>query len=128
MARYEEESCTVRFEEGLDDDCHYVVVCFAIPCENSVYHFVNTVGRTGHLGRCRTGHNRCLLYIGHRGIGHDGRSISFGCRCGGNRRHGDDNPVIVVARYPDYGIIDARSVLSMYFEARSGEPERLSCG
>ena len=78
MARYGEERCVVRFKEGLDDDCRYAVDCFANVCESSSYRFVNTVGHTGHPSHRRTGHNRRLLYIGHRGIGHDGRPISFG--------------------------------------------------
>ena len=134
MARYGEVSCVVHFEEGRDDDCHYAVDCFAILYESVAYHFVNIADRTGHSGCRHTGHNRRLLYIGHRGIGHGGRLISFGCRCGIGRRHGGshrhraDDPVNVGARYPEYGMIDARPVVSLYFEARSGEPERPSCG
>ena len=91
MARCGKESCAVRFEDGLDDDCRYVVDCFAILYESSAYHFVNTVDRTGHPGRHRTGHNRHLLYIGHRSICHGGRPISFGCRCGSGRRRGGNH-------------------------------------
>ena len=123
-----------HYGEGLDDDCHYVVDCFAILYESSAYHFMNTVDRTVHPGHRHTGHYRRLLCIGHRGNGHGGRLTSFGCRCGsgrrrGNsRRHGVDDPVIVVARYLDYGMIDTHLVVSMYFGALSGEPERPSCG
>ena len=121
MACYGEEICAVRFEEGLDDDCRDAVDCFTNLYQSSTYRLVNIVGRTCH--------NRHLLYIGHRGIGHGGRPISFGCRGGSglrrdsNRRHDADDPVIVVARYPDYGRIDAHPAVSMYFEARSGELE-----
>ena len=62
---------------------------------------MNSAERIGHLG-----HNRPLLCIGHHDIGHGGRLISFGCRCGsglclgGSHRHGADDSVIVVARIP----------------------------
>ena len=124
----------VQIEEVLGDDCRYVVDCCTILYESSAYHFVNTVDRTGHPGRHRTGHNRRLLYIGDRGIGHGGRPISFGCRCGSGRRldgshhHGAAHLVIVVARYPDSGRIAARPNVSMYSEARTGEPEPSLCG
>ena len=120
MARFGEESCAVRFEEGLVDDCRAAVDCSANLCERSSYHFVNTADRTGHPGRRRTGHNRRLLYIGHRGIGHSSRSISFGCRYGsgrhpgGSHHHGATDPVIVVARSPEFGRIAARIDGSMY--------------
>ena len=78
---------------------------------------MNTVDGTGHPGRCRTGHNRRMLCIGHCGNGHDGRPISFGCRHDGSRRHGVDDPVIVVARYPDFGRIAAHPDVNMYFKA-----------
>ena len=90
--------------------------------------------RTGYPGHCPTGHNRRLLYIGHRGIGHGGRPISFGYRCShgrrfdGSPRHNVDDPVIVVACYPYSGRIDARCHVSMYSKARSGEPEPALCG
>ena len=127
MAQYGEGSCAVRFEEGPNDDCRYAVDCGAILYESSAYHFVTSADRTGHPGR-RTGHNRRLFCIGHRGNDHDDRPISFGCHYGSGRRRGADDPVIVVARYPNFGRIDARPVVSMYFEARSGEPERSLCG
>ena len=91
-----------------------------IPSESSAYHYVNTSDRIGHPGHRRTDHNRRLLGIGHRGKGHDSRLISFGFRCGsgrrlgGSHRHGADDPVIVVARYPDFGRIVARPNVSMY--------------
>ena len=75
-----------------------------------------------------------VLGIGHHGNGHDSRPISFGVRCGstrrlgGSHRHGADDLVIVVDRYPDFGRIAARPDVSMYSEARSGEPERSLCG
>ena len=121
MARYGEESCVVRFEEGLDDDCRYAVDCFAILYESSAYRFVNTVGHTSHPGHRHTTCNHRLLYSGHRGNGHDLRVIAFGCRCssgrplGGNSRHGFDDPVTVVAHYPYYGRTDARPTVSRCF-------------
>ena len=81
---------------------------------------VNTSDCISHLGHRRTDHNRHLLGIGHRGNDHGGCPISFGCRCGssrllgGSHRHGVDDPVIVVARYPDFGRIVARRDVSMY--------------
>ena len=59
--------------------------------------------------------------------------ISFGCRYGssgrlsGSHRHGTDDPVIVVARYPNLGRISARPNVSMYCKAQSGEPEPSLC-
>ena len=78
---------------------------------------MNTSGRIGHEGPLRTDHNNRLLCIGHRGNDHDGRPISFGCCYGSYRRHdgshqdGVDDPVIMVARYPDFGKIAAPSIL-----------------
>ena len=120
MARFGEERCADRFEEGPIDDCCFAIDCSANLCERSSYRFVNTADRTGHPGRRRTGHNRRLLYIGHRGIGHDHRPVSFSCPCGSGRRrddnlrHGADDPVTVVARYPDFGRIVTRPDRSMY--------------
>ena len=128
MVHYGEESCAVRLEEGPDDDCRYAVDCSANLCKSFFYRFVNTADRTGHPGRRRTSHTCCLLYIGHRGIGHGGRPISCGCRGGSGRRRGADDPGIVVARYPDVGMTDVRPAVSMYFEARSSEPEPSLCG
>ena len=90
---------------------------------------MNSAERIGHLG-----HNRPLLCIGHHDIGHGGRLISFGCRCGsgdrlgGSHRHNVDYPVSMVARYLDSGRIAARPNVSMYSEARTGEPEPSLCG
>ena len=89
--------------------------------ENSAYRFVNTTAHTGHPGPRHIVHNHRLFYNGHRGIGHDHRPVSFSCPCGSGRRrddnlrHGADDPVTVVARYPDYGRIDARLSVSMCF-------------
>ena len=114
-ARCGEESCTVRFEEGLDDECRGAIDCFANLYESSSYHFVNTAGCTGHPGRRRTSHNRLLLYIGRRGSGHDRRPISFGRCRDGNRRHGADGQVTMVTRYHYYGRTDASPAVSMCF-------------
>ena len=75
---------------------------------------MNTSDRIGHPGRPRTDHNRHLLGIGHRGNGHGGRPISFGCRCGSSRRHGVADLVIVDAHYHYFGRIVARPDGIMY--------------
>ena len=111
----------VRIEEVLGDDCHCAIDCFANLDESYADRFVNTVVCTGHPGRRHTGRNHRLLDSGHRDIGHDRRPIAFGCRdssgcpLGGNRRHGADDSVTVVAHYPYYGRIDARPAVSSCF-------------
>ena len=115
MARCGEESCAGRFEEGLDDDCRYAVDCFAKLYESFSYRFGNTASRTSHPGCRHTGRNHRLAYNFHRGIGPDRRPIAFGLHHDGNRRHGADEPVTVVARYPYYSRIDARPAMSMCF-------------
>ena len=93
----------------------------------------NTV-RIGHPSRRRTGRNHRLLSSGHRDIGHDHRLIAFGCRLGIGRHHDGnchlsaDDPMTVDTRYPYYGRIDARHVVSSCFEARSGKLGSLSFG
>ena len=77
--------------------------------------------------RHRTVRNHRFLNSGHRDIGHGHRLIAFscglgnGCHRGGNRRLGVVNPMTVDARYPYYDRIDARPIVSSYFEARSGK-------
>ena len=48
MARFGEERCADRFEEGPIDDCCFAIDCSANLCERSSYRFVNTADRTGH--------------------------------------------------------------------------------
>ena len=104
----------VRFEEVLDDDCRCAVDCFANLDESSIGHFMNTMVRTGHPDHRHTSHNHLVLDSGHRAIGHDRRSITFGYR-GGNRRQDIDDPVTVGAHHPYYGRIDARPTVSSCF-------------
>ena len=110
----------VRFEEGPDDGCRYSFDCCAILGESFADHYVNTSDRIGHPDRHHTDHNRRLPGIGHRGNGHGSRLISFGCRYGsgrhpgGSHHHGATDPVIVVARSPEFGRIAARIDGSMY--------------
>ena len=122
-------SCAGHFEEDPDDGCRYSFYCCAILDESFVDHYVNTSDRIGHPDHRCTDHNRRFPGIGHRGNGHGGRPIFFGCRCGNGRRpydshrHSADNPVLAVARYPDSGRIAARLDETMYSQDRSGEPE-----
>ena len=127
-------SYAVHFEGGPNAGCRYSFCYCVILGESFADHFVNSIDRIGHPNCRRTDHNRHLPGTGHRGNGHDGRPISFGCRFGngrrldGNRRHGVAYLVIMVARYPDSGRIATRPDESMYSWARSGEPGSSLCG
>ena len=109
-----EESCAVRIEEVLSDDCHCAIDCFTNLDESSVDRFVNTMVRTGHVGCRHTNRNHRLLDSGYSDISHGRRQIYFGCHCGsgrhrgGNRRHGVDDTMTVVACHPYDGRIVAR--------------------
>ena len=91
---------------------------------------MSTSDHISHPGRRRTDHIHHLVCIGHRGNGCSGRLITFGCHCGngrcpdGSHPHSAHNPVIMVARYPDFGRIAARPDVNMYSEARSTNRSR----
>ena len=118
LARFGEESCAVRFEEVLGDDCRCAVDCFANLDESSADRFVNTVVHAGHPGR-----NHCFLDSGHLDIGHGRCRYGSGRHRGGNRHHGVDDLMTMVACYPYYGRIDAPRAMSSCSEARSDELE-----
>ena len=113
----------VRIEEVLGDDCRFAVDCFANLDESYADRFVNNTVRTSHPCRRCTGRNHCLLDSGYRDIDHDHRSIVFGCLFGighdrgGNRGLSADDWMTVDARYPYYGRINARPIVSSCFEA-----------
>ena len=110
-------------------NCCCAVDCFGNLDESYTDRFVNNAVGTGHPSR-----NHRLLDSGHRDIGHDHRLIAFGCRLGIGRHHDGnchlsaDDPMTVDTRYPYYGRIDARHVVSSCFEARSGKLGSLSFG
>ena len=129
-----EEAYEVRIEEVLGNDCRWAVDYYGNLDESDADVSVNTVVRTGCLGRPHTGRSHRLLDIGRHDIYNGLRPndvdflISNDHPRDGNHHLVDADPISVDARHPYYGRMDDRRGMSGHYGARSAGRERLWFG